>query len=125
MFCRIGFTSEKISSTKLPEPGANSTFSSVTENFSGAENCLWCCSFNNPYADSDPDLRVLNAVSRGLLFERIKDPADELEMTKLEYLRTLRSLKSDGLIYAGNDGKYRLAFGTSNFPNLIAHDDGI
>jgi hypothetical protein len=67
----------------------------------------------------------LNAVSRGLLFERIKEPADELEMTKVEYSRSLRSLKNDGLIYAGNDGKYRLAFGTSNFPNLIAHDDGI
>ncbi|MDA4131465.1 MAG: hypothetical protein OK457_11900 [Thaumarchaeota archaeon] len=78
-----------------------------------------------PYIDSDPEHRVLNAVARGLLYERIKEPADELEMTKLEYSRSLRSLKNDGTIYAGPDGKYRLTFGTSNFPNLIARDDGI
>jgi hypothetical protein len=78
-----------------------------------------------PYSESDPDYRVLNAVARGLLFERMKEPADELEMSKLEYSRTLRSLKNDGLIYVGTDGKYRLTFGTSNFPNLIAHEDGI
>ena len=78
-----------------------------------------------PYSDSDPDHRVLNAVARGLLFERIKEPADELEMTRLEYSRVLRSLKNDGHIYVGSDGKYRLTFGTANFPNLIAREDGI
>ena len=78
-----------------------------------------------PYGDSEPDHRVLNAVARGLLFERIKEPAEELEMTRLEYSRSLRSLKNDGLIYVGSDGKYRLTFGTANFPNLIARDDGI
>jgi hypothetical protein len=78
-----------------------------------------------PYSDSEPDHRVLNAVARGLVFDRIKEPADELEMSKVEYSRTLRSLRNDGLIYVGPDGKYRLTFGTSNFPNLIAREDGI
>ena len=68
---------------------------------------------------------MLNAIARGLLYEGIKEPADELEMTRTEYSRTIRSLKNDGLIYAGPDGKLRLTFGTSNFPNLIAHEDGI
>ncbi len=78
-----------------------------------------------PYADSDPELRVLNAVARGLLFERMKEPARELEMTKSEYSRSLRSLKSDKLIYIGSDGKYRLTFGTANFPNIVAREEGI
>ena len=78
-----------------------------------------------PYSDSEPDHRILNAIARGLVFDRIKEPADELEMTKVEYSRTLRSLKNDGLIYVGPDGKYLLTFGTANFPNLIAREDGI
>lgn len=78
-----------------------------------------------PYSESDPDHRILNAVERGLLFERMKEPAKELEMSKLEYSRTLRCLKNDGLIYVGSDGKYYLTFVTSNFPNLIAREDRI
>ncbi len=78
-----------------------------------------------PYDESDPEHRVLNAVARGLLFERMKEPTEELEMSKLEYSRALRSLKSDKLIYVGSDGKFRLTFGTSNFPNIIARDEGI
>lgn len=53
----------------------------------------------------------------------MKEPAKELEMSKVEYSRTLRCLKNDGLIYAGSDGKYYLTFVTSNFPNLIARED--
>ncbi len=78
-----------------------------------------------PYSDSEPEHRILNAVERGLLFERMKEPAKELEMSKVEYSRTLRCLKNDGVIYAGADGKYYLSFGTSNFPNLIAREDRI
>jgi Mn-dependent DtxR family transcriptional regulator len=55
----------------------------------------------------------------------MKEPAKELEMSKVEYNRRLRCLKNDGLIYAGPDGKYRLTFMTSNFPNLIAREDRI
>jgi hypothetical protein len=76
-----------------------------------------------PYSESDPEHRILNAVERGLLFEGMKEPAKELEMSKAEYNRTLRCLKNDGLIYVGSDGKYHLTFVTSNFPNLIARDD--
>jgi hypothetical protein len=76
-----------------------------------------------PYSESDPEHRVLNAVERGLLFERMKEPAKELEMSKIEYSRTLRCLKNDGLIYVGSDGKYYLTFVTANFPNLIARED--
>ncbi len=78
-----------------------------------------------PYSESDPDHRILNAVARGLLFERMKEPAAEFQLSKVEFNRTLRSLKNDGLIYVGMDGKYRLTFGTANFPNLIAREDGI
>jgi DNA-binding transcriptional ArsR family regulator len=78
-----------------------------------------------PYSDSEPEHRILNAVARGLLFERMKEPATEFQMSKMEFSRALRSLKNDGLIYLGQDGKYRLAFGTANFPNLIAREDGI
>jgi hypothetical protein len=78
-----------------------------------------------PYYESDPEQRVLNAVARGLIFEKIKEPTEELGISKLEFSRAIRSLKSDRLIYVGSDGKYRLTFGTSNFPNLIARDDHI
>jgi DNA-binding IclR family transcriptional regulator len=78
-----------------------------------------------PYSESDPDHRILNAVERGLLFERMKEPAKELEMSKAEYNRTIRGLKNEGLIYVGSDGKYYLTFMTSNFPNLIAREDRI
>jgi hypothetical protein len=78
-----------------------------------------------PYVDSDPDHRILNAIARGLLFERMKDPAAELHMSKTEFTRALRSLRNEGLIYVGQDGKYRLTFGTANFPNLIAREDSI
>jgi hypothetical protein len=78
-----------------------------------------------PYSESDPDHRILNAVEQGLLFERMKEPAKELEMSKVEYSRTIRGLKNDGLIYVGSDGKYCLTFMTANFPNLIAREDRI
>jgi DNA-binding transcriptional ArsR family regulator len=78
-----------------------------------------------PYDDSEPDHRILNAIARGLLFERMKEPAAEFQMSKTEYSRALRSLRNDGLIYVGQDGKYRLTFGTANFPNLIAREDSI
>ena len=78
-----------------------------------------------PYSDSDPDHRVLNAIARGLVFDGNTEPAGELEMTKTEYSRTLRSLRNDGLVFVGPDGKYKLTFGTSNFPNLIPREDGI
>jgi DNA-binding transcriptional ArsR family regulator len=78
-----------------------------------------------PYSESDPDHRVLNAVARGLVFDGIKDAARELEMSKTEFSRTLRSLRNDGLVFVDQDGKYRLTFGTSNFPNLIPREDSI
>ena len=78
-----------------------------------------------PYVESDPDHRVLNAISRGLLFENVRGAAAELQLTRSEYSRTIRNLKNDGLIYTGVDGKYRLTFGTSNFPNIVAREEGI
>jgi len=77
-----------------------------------------------PYSESDPEHRVLNAISRGLLYERTKNVADELEMSKLEYNRILRSLRNSGSIYVTAEGKYRLTFDPSNFPNITAREDG-
>ena len=73
-----------------------------------------------PYEDSPPELRVLNFVSAGLLFEGRSEKAEELGMTKPEFNRTLRSLKASGAIYAGPGGRYRLSFSTANFPNVAA-----
>jgi len=73
-----------------------------------------------PYSDSPPELRVLNAVALGLLFENTSDAAHELGMSKLDLNRVLRSLKNNGAIYIGATGKYRLSFKTSNFPGIVA-----
>jgi DNA-binding IclR family transcriptional regulator len=73
-----------------------------------------------PYEDSPPELRILNTISAGLLFEGRNDKAEELGMTKSEFSRVLRFLKTSGAIYAGPGGRYRLSFNTSNFPNVAA-----
>ena len=72
-----------------------------------------------PYDDSPPELRVLNAVALGLLYENTSNGAQELGMSKLDLNRVLRSLKNNGAIYAGATGKYRLSFRTSNFPGIV------
>ena len=73
-----------------------------------------------PYEDSPPELRILNMISAGLLFEGRFDRTEELGMTKPEFSRLVRSLKASGAIYAGPGGRYRLGFSTSNFPNVAA-----
>ncbi len=73
-----------------------------------------------PYEDSPLELRILNAVCAGLLFEGRNDRAEEMGMTKVEFARALRSLRSSGAIYAGPGGRYRLTFNTSNFPNVAS-----
>jgi DNA-binding IclR family transcriptional regulator len=73
-----------------------------------------------PYEDSPPEVRILNAVAAGLLFEGRSDKALELGMPKTDFARALRSLKNDGAIYVGAGGRYRLSFHTSNFPNIVA-----
>ena len=73
-----------------------------------------------PYEDSPPEARILNAVSAGLLFEGRSEVAEELGMTKAEFTRVLRSLRTSGGIYAGPGGRYRLSFSTANFPNIAA-----
>jgi DNA-binding IclR family transcriptional regulator len=72
-----------------------------------------------PYEDSPPEARVLNAVVAGLVFEGRNDVAAELGLPKMDFARAIRSLKSDGAIYAGAGGRYRLSFHTSNFPNIV------
>ena len=71
-----------------------------------------------PYEDSPPELRILNLISAGLLFEGRYDRADELGMTRSEFSRVLRSLRAGGAVYAGPGGRYRLSFSRSNFPNV-------
>jgi DNA-binding IclR family transcriptional regulator len=71
-----------------------------------------------PYEDSPPEVRILNAVAAGLVFEGRSNAAPELGMSKVDFARALRSLKNDGVIYVGTGGKYRLSFHTSNFPNI-------
>jgi DNA-binding IclR family transcriptional regulator len=73
-----------------------------------------------PYEDSLPELRILNAISAGLLFEGRSSSAEELGMTKQEFARALRSLRGIGAIHIGPSGRYRLSFDTSNFPNVTA-----
>jgi DNA-binding IclR family transcriptional regulator len=73
-----------------------------------------------PYEDSPPEVRILNAVAAGLVFEGRGNTASELGMSKVDFARALRSLKNDGAIYVGPGGRYRLSFHTSNFPNIIA-----
>jgi hypothetical protein len=72
-----------------------------------------------PYDDTPPELRVLNAVALGLLFENTSSVAQELGMSKLDLNRVLRSLKNNSAIYVGATGKYRLSFRTSNFPSIV------
>jgi DNA-binding IclR family transcriptional regulator len=71
-----------------------------------------------PYEDSPPEVRILNAVAAGLVFEGRSNTVLELGMSKADFARALRSLKNDGVIYVGTGGKYRLSFHTSNFPNI-------
>jgi len=73
-----------------------------------------------PYEDSPPEVRVLNAVAAGLVFEGRNDVAPELGVSKMDFNRALRSLRNEGAIYVGAGGKYRLSFHTSNFPNIVA-----
>jgi len=80
-------------------------------------------SLTTPYAESDPELRILNAIKRGLVYETKRSVADELRMSKLEYSRILGSLKNSGEIYVTPEGKFRLTFDTSNFPNIATRDD--
>jgi hypothetical protein len=75
-----------------------------------------------PYVDSDLELRVLNAVSLGLLYESTKNAAPELGMTKAEFNRVLKSLRNSGQIFLSPEGKYQLTFDKSNFPNLVARE---
>lgn len=72
-----------------------------------------------PYEDSPPEVRILNAVTAGLVFEGRSDAATGLGISKTDFTRALRSLKNDGAIYVGAGGKYRLSFHTSNFPNIV------
>ena len=73
-----------------------------------------------PYEDSPPELRILNTISAGLLFEGRRENAEELGMSKSEFARALRSLRTSGAIYVGPGGRYRLGFSTSNFPDIVA-----
>jgi DNA-binding IclR family transcriptional regulator len=73
-----------------------------------------------PYEDNPPEARILNAISMGALFEGRSEVADDLGITKAEFNRVLRSLKTSGAIYAGPGGRYRLSFSTANFPNIAA-----
>jgi len=73
-----------------------------------------------PYEDSPPEVRILNMISAGLLFEGRGGDAEALGMTKLEFTRALRSLRVNGAIYVGPSGRYRLGFNTSNFPNITS-----
>jgi hypothetical protein len=72
-----------------------------------------------PYEDCPPEVRILNAVVSGLVFEGRSKTAPELGMSKVDFARVLRSLKNDGVIYVGPGGRYRLSFHTSNFPNIV------
>jgi len=73
-----------------------------------------------PYEDSPPEVRILNAVAAGLVFEGRNDVALGLGVSKMDFSRALRSLKNDGAIFVGAGGRYRLSFHTSNFPNIVA-----
>jgi hypothetical protein len=73
-----------------------------------------------PYEDSPPELRILNTVSAGLLFEGRSQNAEELGMTKSEFSRAVRSLRASGAIYVDPGGRFRLGFSTANFPNVTS-----
>jgi len=73
-----------------------------------------------PYEDSLPEMRVLNAVSAGLLFEGRTSIAPDLGLSKQEFSRVLRSLRTSGAVHIGAGGRYRLSFNTANFPGIIA-----
>lgn len=73
-----------------------------------------------PYDDSPPELRVLNAVAVGLLFEGRTHPTPDLGLSRPEFARVIRSLKSSGAIHVGAGGRYRLSFNTANFPGIMA-----
>jgi hypothetical protein len=73
-----------------------------------------------PYDDSPPELRVLNAVAAGLLFEGRTHATTDLGLSKPEFARVLRSLKANGAIHVGAGGRYRLSFNTANFPGIVA-----
>ena len=73
-----------------------------------------------PYDDSPPELRVLNAVAAGLLFEGRTHASPDLGLSKPEFARVLRSLKANGAIHVGAGGRYRLSFNTANFPGVVA-----
>ena len=70
-----------------------------------------------PYGDSLPEQRILNAIYSGILFEGRNGIAEELGMSKAEFTRAVRSLRANGAIHVGPSGRYRLSFGTSNFPD--------
>ena len=73
-----------------------------------------------PYEDSPPELRLLNIISAGLLYEGRNRNAEELGMTKIEFTRALRALRESKSIYVDSSGRYRLGFRISNFPNIAA-----
>lgn len=73
-----------------------------------------------PYEDSPPELRILNTISAGLLYEGRSRNAELLGMTKTEFTRALRTLRESKAIYVDPSGRYRLGFRTSNFPNITA-----
>jgi hypothetical protein len=76
-----------------------------------------------PYDETDPEVRVLNAVARGLVFEGTTSIHEELQISKPEYNRVLRSLRDSGLVFVDPSGKYQLTVNTSNFPNLVVHKE--
>jgi hypothetical protein len=74
----------------------------------------------SPYEESDPELRVLNAVVKGLVYEgSFSSVAGEVALSRVKFQRVLKSLMEKGKIYVNGNGKYQLAFGVSNFPNLV------
>jgi DNA-binding IclR family transcriptional regulator len=73
-----------------------------------------------PREDSPPEMRILNAIYSGQLFEGRTNYAEELGMTKPEFTRALRSLRTSGAIHVGPGGRYRLSFNTSNFPDITS-----
>jgi len=73
-----------------------------------------------PHEDAPPELKILNTICSGFLFEGRRESAEELGLTRQEFARALRSLSTSGAILVGPGGRYRLGFNTSNFPNLTS-----
>jgi DNA-binding IclR family transcriptional regulator len=73
-----------------------------------------------PREDSPPEMRILNAIYLGQLFEGRTHNAEELGMTRSEFTRALRSLRTGGAVHVGPGGRYRLSFSTSNFPDITS-----